>query len=62
MLCLDRFEQISPVSVWKVTWVIVRAILCRSEALQRLRTGASQAAIAAISGLMPTMFMTRVRL
>jgi hypothetical protein len=61
VLCRDRFEQISAVSVWKATWVIMRAILCRSEALQRL-TGASQAAIAAISGLMPTMFMTRVRL
>jgi hypothetical protein len=37
-------------------------ILCGSETLQRLKPGRSQAAIAAISGLMPTMFMTRVRL
>jgi hypothetical protein len=38
------------------------AIVSGSEAPQRAEAGRSQAAIAAISGLMPTMFMTRVRL
>ena len=39
-----------------------RAILTGSPALERLQPGPLRPLIAAISGLMPTMFMTRVRL
>ena len=51
-----------PISVWEENLLHHRAVLTGSPALQRLQPGPCQAAIAAISGLMPTMFMTRVKL
>jgi hypothetical protein len=51
-----------PISVWEANLLHHRGVLTGSPALQRLQPDPCQAAIAAISGLMPTMFMTRVKL
>jgi hypothetical protein len=52
--CFDHFF---PISVWRQPWCVPRASGRRAT-----RAGLSQAPIAAISGLTPMMFNTRVRL
>ena len=58
----DCFELIFPISAWKGKPCSLCRHPERPEAAAEAEAGPSQAAIAAISGLMPTMFMTRVRL
>jgi hypothetical protein len=57
-----RFEDIFPIFGLEQAWCAAARILGGCEAAQGAQAGACQAAIAAISGLTPTMFMTRVRL
>src|SRR5262245_41668468 len=57
----DGFEHIFPISVWEANWFIIRQP-ARLLGCAEPEVGPSQAAIAASSGLMPTIFSTRVML
>jgi hypothetical protein len=56
-----RFEQILSIEAWWQLWGLFDG-LDGPFRLAEASVEASQAVIAAISGLMPTMLMTRVRL